>query len=94
MDRFPFYAFAQNQAWCLAVMLAADLLAWLRLLVLDHHPELCKATPARLREQLLRVPARVRRARGRIIRLPDDHPHVADLILAWTKIRDLTASPP
>jgi hypothetical protein len=75
-------------------MLAADLLAWLRLLILDHHPELRKASPARLREHLLKAPARlVRRARKRIIRLADDHPHAADLTLAWTKIRALAAPP-
>lgn len=91
LRHFPFFAFEANQAWCLAVMLAADLLAWLRLLALDHHPELCKSTPARLREALLTVPARlVRRARKRLIRLPI-HPHTDDLILAWNKIRTLRA---
>ncbi|MEV0593161.1 hypothetical protein [Nonomuraea cavernae] len=25
--------------------------------------------------------------------LPDDHPHAADLILAWNKIRALSAAP-
>lgn len=94
LRRFPFYAFAANQAWCLAVMLAADLLAWLRLLALDHHATLRKATPATLRDLLLKVPARlVRRARKRLIRLPDDHPHTADLILAWNKIHALAAPP-
>lgn len=88
---------AANQAWCLAVMLAADLPAWLRLLVLGHHPTLVKATLATLRERLLNVPARlVRRARKRLIRLTDDHPHAADLILSWNKIRILgrAATPP
>jgi hypothetical protein len=90
LRHFPFFAFDANQAWCLAVMLAADLLAWLRLLALDHHTELRKSTPARLREALLKVPARlVRRARKRLIRLPGDHRHAGDLILAWNKIRAL-----
>jgi hypothetical protein len=96
LRHFPFYSFAANQAWCLAVAIAADLLAWLRLLALDHHDELRKATPARLRDALLKTPARlVRRARKRLIRLPDDHPHLADLITVWRKIRTLhpTASP-
>jgi hypothetical protein len=93
LRHFPFYAFAANQAWCLAVMLAADLLAWLRLLALDHHDELRKATPARLREALLRAPARlVKRARKRLIRLADDHAHAADLIAAWDNIRALGAA--
>lgn len=94
LRRFPFFKMAANQAWCVAVMLAADLLAHLRLLVLDHHPRLRKATPATLRDLLLKTPARlVRRARKRLIRLPDDHPHAADLILAWNKIRTLAAPP-
>jgi hypothetical protein len=94
LRRLPSYSFAFNQAWCTAVAIAADLLAWLRHLALDHHPQLRKATPATLRRALLGVPARlVRRARKRLIRLCDDHPYQADLILAWSKIRAL-GSPP
>ncbi len=74
--------------------IAADLLAWLRHLALDHHPQLGKATPATLRRALLNVPARlVHRARKRLIRLGDDHPNQADLILAWSKIRALGTPP-
>lgn len=92
LRRLPFYALAANQAWCHAVMLAADLLAWLRLLILHHHPDLRTATPALLRRLLFQIPARlVRRARKRLIRLCADHPHTADLITAWNKIRALAA---
>jgi hypothetical protein len=94
LRRLPSFHLAINQAWCLAVALAADLLAWLRLLAVNHHTRLRRATPATLRRTLLNVPARlIRRARKRLIRLPDDHPHQADLILAWQKIRAL-GSPP
>jgi hypothetical protein len=94
LRRLPSYSFAFNQAWCIAVAIAADLLAWLRHLALDHHPQLRKATPATLRRALLNVPARlVHRARKRLIRLADDHPYQADLILAWQKIRAL-GNPP
>jgi Transposase DDE domain group 1 len=76
------------------VAIAADLLAWLPRLVLDHHPVLRKATPATLHRALLGVPARVvHRARKRLIRLCDDHPYQADLILAWNKIRALNTPP-
>ncbi|MGI5285798.1 transposase [Nonomuraea polychroma] len=86
LRRFPFFKMAANQARCVAVMLAAELVAWLRLLALDHHATLSKASPATLRDTLLNVPARLaRRARKRLIRLPDDHPHTTDLILAWAK---------
>lgn len=78
----------------MVVAIACDLLAWLRLLALDHHQRLSRASPAILRRTLLNVPARlVRRARKRLIRLDDSHPYQADLILAWRKISAL-ASPP
>jgi hypothetical protein len=94
LRRLPGYALAFNQAWCTAVAIACDLLAWLRLLALDHHQHLCRANPATLRRMLLNVPARlVRRARKRLIRLDDTHPHQADLILAWNKIHAM-ATPP
>jgi hypothetical protein len=94
LRRLPSYSFAFNQAWCTTVAIAADLLAWLRHLALDHHPALRKATPATLRRTLLHAPARlVHRARNRIIRLCDDHPHQSDLILAWNKIRALGTPP-
>jgi len=94
LRRLPGYALAFNHAWCTAVAIACDLLAWLRLLALDHHQQLHRASPAILRRTLLNTPARlVRRARKRLIRLDDTHPHQADLILAWNKIHAL-ATPP
>ena len=89
LKRLPSYYLTFNQAWCVAVAIACDLLAWLRLLTLDHHPSLTKATPDTLRS-LLHIPARlVRHARRRLIRLPADHPHAGDLTYAWQKIRAL-----
>jgi hypothetical protein len=89
LTRLPSYYLAFNQAWCVAVAIACDLLAWLRLLTLDHHPKLTKATPDTLRD-LLHTPARlVRHARKRLIRLPADHRHAGDLTHAWQKIRAL-----
>lgn len=94
LRRLPGYALAFNQAWCIAVAIACDLLAWLRLLALDHHQHLRRASPATLRRALLNVPARlVCHARKRLIRLDDTHPHQADLILAWNKIHAM-ATPP
>jgi hypothetical protein len=89
LTRLPSYYLAFNQAWCIAIAIASDLLAWLRLLALDHHPQLTTATPDTLRT-LLHTPARlVRHARRRIIRLPDGHRHAGDLTHAWQKIRAL-----
>ena len=89
LTRLPSYYLAFNQAWCIAVAIASDLLAWLRLLTLDHHRKLVKATPDTLRDPL-HTPARlVRHARERLIRLPADHRHADDLTHAWQKIRAL-----
>jgi hypothetical protein len=89
LRRLPSYYLGFNQAWCIAVAIACDLLAWLRLLALDHHSKLTKATPDTLRS-LLHVPARlVRHARRRLIRLPAGHPHTDDIGHAWQKIRAL-----
>lgn len=94
LRRLPGYALAFNQAWCTAVAIASDLLAWLRLLALDHHQQLRRASPAVLRRTLLNTPARVvRRARRRLIRLDDTHPYQADLITAWNNIHAM-ATPP
>lgn len=94
LRRLPGYALAFNQAWCTTVAIACDLLAWLRLLALDHHLQLSRASPAILRRALLNVPARlVRHARKRLIRLDNAHPYQADLILAWRKIHTLVAPP-
>jgi Transposase DDE domain group 1 len=94
LRRLPGYALAFNQAWCIAVAIACDLLAWLQLLALNHHQQLRRASPTILRRALLNVPARiVRRARTRLIRLDDTHPHKADLILAWNNIHAM-ATPP
>lgn len=94
LRRLPGHGMAFNQAWCVAVAIAADLLAWLRLLALDHHQRLSAASPAILRRALLGAPARlVRRARKRLIRLDDDHPHRGDLITAWDKICAMAAPP-
>ena len=60
-----------NQAWCLAAAIAADLLAWLRLLCLTG--DLAKAEPKTLRYRLLHTAARIIRGqRRRKIRIPDD----------------------
>ena len=68
LRRLPSHSFTFNQTWCTLVAIAADLLAWLRHLALDHHPILSRATPATLRRALLHVPARlVHRARKRLM---------------------------
>lgn len=94
LRHLPGYTLAFNQAWCIIVAIAADLLAWLRLLARDHHQKLTRATPTTLRRTLLDAPARlIHHARTRTIRLDNHHPHQTDLILAWTKIETLSSPP-
>jgi hypothetical protein len=72
-----------NQAWCIAAAIAADLLAWLRLLCLSG--DLAKAEPKTLRYRLLHTAARiVRGQRRRKIRIPETWPWANELHAALT----------
>jgi hypothetical protein len=85
LRRFPSREFAINTAWLSAVAIAADLVAWLRLLALSG--PLATAEPKALRYRLLHVPARLTRsARRRHLRLPATWPWVDDLVAAFARI--------
>lgn len=91
LAKFPFKAFALNEAWLEIVMLAHDLLVWTQALLLDG--ELAKAEPKRLRYQLLHVAARLafhgRRAK---LRLQHDWPSAEQLLAAFQKLKALPAA--
>ena len=90
LERFPFQSFESNQNWFEIALLAQDLLAWLRLLVLGG--ELSKAKPKRLRHRLLHVAARITRsARRRVLHLPRSWPWANELLLAFERLRALAA---
>jgi hypothetical protein len=79
-----------NQAWCVAAAIAADLLAWLRLLCLSG--ELAKAEPKTLRYRLLHTAARIIRGqRKRKIRIPETWPWARELATALTTALALPA---
>ena len=79
-----------NQAWCLAATIAADLLAWLRLLCLDG--PLTKAEPKTLRYRLLHTAARIIRGqRKRKIKIPATWPFTDPLAAC---LRAALALPP
>ena len=64
---------AINAAWCVAAMIATDLLCWFRLLCLG--PALAHAEPKTLRYRLLHTAARiVRGQRKRKIKIPEPGP--------------------
>lgn len=87
LSRLPSKSWQVNQAWCAAVTIAVDLIAWLRLYALAG-TTLAKAEPKTLRHRLLHVPARLVRARRyRWLRLPRTWPWAADLARAIDTIR-------
>ncbi len=93
IGRFPSREFAINAAWALAASIAADLIAWLRLLALP--PALKACEPKALRYRFLHVPARLTHgSRRRHLRFPKTWPWANDLVSAFTAIRTLTPMTP
>jgi len=85
LGRFPSREFAINSAWLAATTLAADLVAWLRLLALTG--PLATAEPKALRYRLLHVPARLTRsARRRHLQIPTTWPWVHDIVAVFARI--------
>jgi hypothetical protein len=90
LRRLPSREFAINQAWCLAVALAADLIAWLQIHALDG--ELARAEPKRLRYRILHSCARlVRGQRRRWLRIPATWPWATQITAAFDRIAAIPA---
>jgi hypothetical protein len=88
LGRLPFQALAPNQAWFELALVAQDLFAWLRLLVLDG--ELALAKPKRLRHRLLHVAGRLTRSgRRRTLHLPRAWPWAQQLLAAFARLAAL-----
>jgi hypothetical protein len=78
IEHLPSKSYEINQAWCVAAMIACDLLCWLRLLCL--HGPLATAEPKTLRYRLLHTAARlVRGQRKRKIKIPETWPWAHEL---------------
>lgn len=78
LNHLPSNSIEINKAWVIAVAMACDLLAWLRLLLLSG--DLAKAEPKTLRYQLLHTSARlIRGGRRRTIRIPETWPWAQEL---------------
>ena len=95
IGRFPSREYAINQA-CLsmtiAASIAADLIAWLRLLALPPRLKACE--PKALRYRFLTVPARLTHgSRRRHLRFPRTWPWAHEIAAAFTAIRALVAIP-
>jgi len=90
LGRLPFQALQPNRGWFELALLAQDLLAWLRLLVLEG--ELALAKPKRLRGRLLHVAGRITRSgRRRTLHLPRAWPWAEELLAAFARLRALEA---
>jgi hypothetical protein len=88
IGKLPSQAFALNQAWLAAALIAATLLAWLRLLALEG--SLAKAEPKTLRYRILHAAARlVRSGRRRCLKISAVWPWAAAVITAWERITAL-----
>jgi hypothetical protein len=88
LSRLPSKSWTVNKAWCAAITIAVDLIAWLRLYALTG--TLAKAEPKTLRYRLLHTPARLVRARRyRWLRLPRTWPWATPLATALERIRCL-----
>jgi len=81
LGRLPSKSWTVNKAWCAAVCIAVDLIAWFRLYALTG--ALAKAEPKTLRYRLLHTPARLVHARRyRWLRLPRTWPWASPLATA------------
>jgi hypothetical protein len=90
LDHLPSVSMAINTAWCVAAMIATDLLCWFRILCLDG--ALAQAEPKTLRYRLLHTAARiVRGQRKRKIKIPEAWPWAAELAAAFHAAFTLTA---
>ena len=92
IGKFPSQAFALNQAWLAASLIAATLLAWLKLLALDG--DLAKAEPKTLRYRILHAAARLARSgRRRRLKIAATWPWAQVIVTAWARISALPQAP-
>jgi hypothetical protein len=90
LARLPFHGFSDNQTWIELILLAQDLLAWQRALILD--PDSARLAPKRLRHRLLHVAGRLTRSgRRHTLHLPAAWPWASALIAAFARLRALPA---
>ena len=88
LGRFPSREFAINQTWLMLVQVAADLVAWTRLLALTGAAQtLAACEPKALRYRLFHTPARLTHgARRRRLRIPESWPWAAAIVAVFANI--------
>ena len=95
LGRFPSREFKINQAWLAAAQIAADLVAWTRLLALTGDAEVLAACePKALRYRFLHVPARlIHSSRRRRLRIPESWPWAAAIAAIAAVFANIAAIP-
>jgi hypothetical protein len=88
LGRFPSRQFAINSTWLMLTQVAADLVAWTRLLAFTGHAKsLANCEPKALRYRFLHVPARLTKsARRRRLRIPKTWPWAAAIVAVFANI--------
>ncbi|WP_205744792.1 IS1380 family transposase [Yimella sp. RIT 621] len=88
LGRFPSREFGINSAWLTLTMIAADLVAWTRLLAFTADAEvLATCEPKALRYRLLHVPARlIHGQRRRRLKIPETWPWAAAIVAVFANI--------
>lgn len=88
LTNLPSHSFAINHTWLQLVLVAHDLLAWTRLLLLDG--DLAHAEPKRLRYCLFHTAGHlITTSRQRTCRLSTTWPWTLDLVTAFTRVHTL-----
>lgn len=93
LGRLPSRVFAINQAWLMLTQIAADLIAWTRLLALTGDAKILRdCEPKALRYRFLHVPARLAKsARQRRLRIPDTWPWASAIVAVFANIAAIPA---
>ena len=88
LGRFPSREFGINTAWLALTMIAADLVAWTRLIAFTADAEvLATCEPKALRYRLLHVPARLTHGqRRRRLKIPETWPWAAAIVAVFANI--------
>ena len=88
LGRLPSREFALNQAWLVAVMIAADLVAWTRMLAcIGAAAVLALCEPKALRYRFLHVAARLTRSgRRRKVKIPETWPWATAIVAVFNTI--------
>jgi len=85
LANLPSADYGINAAWLVAVLIAGDLLAWMKLLCLDG--ELARSEPGRLRYTLLHTAGIVvSGARRQTLRIAEGWPWAAELVAAFGRL--------